>query len=160
MKRLILRLILPLSFIFFLLFTKWWLAETEFGQQYLYGFPLPYTCTCVGDVDCSQYFLVPLILDWLCYFLPLLMVAWLIRRYRPAHIHNSIGVILWMINVVLYTPLIAQKNINGNTEYYSKREFKIFKVAETGYLFIWEHNPVIDYNKLQPSKAVEKVSLR
>ena len=160
MKRLIFRLILPLSFIFFLLFTKWWLAETDFGERYLYGFPLPYTSVCVGDVECSQYFLVPLVLDWCCYFLPLLVVAWLLRHYRPSRVHGAVGVILWLIVVVFYVPVIADKNINGNTEYYTQREFKIFRVTKSGYLFIWEHDPVIDYNKLQPSKAVEKVNLR
>jgi hypothetical protein len=160
MKRLIFRLILPLSFIFFLLFTKWWLAETEFGQQYLYGFPLPYTSACVSDTECSQYFLLPLVCDWLCYFLPLLMVAWLVRRYRRASIHRAVGVILWLINAVFYIPVIVHKSMHGNTEYYMKREFDIYRVNKSGYIFIWEHDPIIDYNKLQPSKAVEKVSLR
>jgi hypothetical protein len=152
MKPLILRLILPLSLIFFILITKWWFVETELPINYLYGFPLPYTAACVGGNGCVQYFIIPLAIDIAVYFLALLLVTWLVHRFNPLRIPRAIGYILWAINVLYYIPSVAYKNMNASTEFYTQREFRVFRTLETGFIFVWEDDPVIDYSKYRPAK--------
>ena len=156
MKPLILRLILPLSLIFFILITKWWLVETELPVNYLYGFPLPYTAACVSGNGCIQYFIIPLLIDLAAYFFAVLLITWLIHRFNRLRIPKAIGYILWAINVLYYTPSVAYKNANASTEFYVQREFKVFRTLETGFIFVWEDDPVIDYSKYKPAKATRR----
>ena len=147
MKHLVIRFVLPLSLIFFLLFTQWRLVETDLSLNYLYGFPLPYTAPCIAGGGCSQYFLMPLIVDLAVYFLTVLLFTWLIHYFHRLRIPAAIGYLLWAINVLYYVPSVAYKNAGQQTEFYWQHKFKIFRVVSTGYIFIWEEDPMIDYTE-------------
>lgn len=156
MKPLIIRFVIPLALIFFMLFTKWWRVETDLAVKDLYGFPLPYTAPCVDGGGCVQYFLVPLAADILVYFLIVLLFTWLIYRIHELSIPPAIGYLLWAINVLYYIPSVAYKNATARNEFYLKREFDIFRVVHTGYFFVWEEDPIVDYSKYGPATTTSQ----
>jgi hypothetical protein len=157
MKQLITRFVLPLSLIFFLLFTKWWQVETDLAVNYLYGFPLAYTAPCITGGECVQYFLLPLAIDLVVYFLIVLLFTWLIYRFHKLAIPPAIGYLLWAINVLYYVPSVAYKNAVADNQFYMQREFKIFKTIHTGYLFIWEEEPMVNYSKHRPAAKTSQL---
>lgn len=152
MKHLIIRFVLPLSLIFFLLFTQWRLVETDLALSYLYGFPLPYSAPCIAGDGCTQYFLMPLGVDLLVYFLTVLVFTWLIYYFHRLRIPAAIGYLLWAINVLYYVPSVAYKNSGKQSEFYWQHDYSIFRVVASGYLFIWEEDPVVDYSKYHPAE--------
>jgi hypothetical protein len=152
MKPLITRFVLPLSLIFFMVFTKWWQVETDLAVNYLYGFPLAYTAPCIGGGRCVQYFLLPLAVDLVVYFLVVLLFTWLIYRFHQLQIPSSIAYLLWAINVLYYIPSVAYKNAKADNQFYWQKEFTVFRVVHTGYFFIWEEDPIVDYSKYQSAR--------
>lgn len=138
MKRVTLKLILPLTVISFAAITKWWYALPVDAPDTLYsGFPFPF----VGDgwhTSLSlQIFLMEFIVDFLVYFLFWFVAAYCFNKFLTRiKIKKFLTISLWTISglIICGTGLIAS---NPDNLFYLKRPYSI-EIMETGYKFLWQ----------------------
>ncbi len=82
MKKLAWKLVLPLTIISFVVFTKWWIVDVVDGpQETLIGFPFPYNCPGWHTSLSLQIFVWPLMIDLLVYYTFWLVLIFVINRY-------------------------------------------------------------------------------
>lgn len=103
MKRLILKVVLPLTIISFFLFTKCWFAEVDDAPNtILHGFPLIFLSEGWHTSMSFQIFLLELFIDFFVYFFFWLIVIFVINRFvikiKPSQI---ITIALVSISVVI-----------------------------------------------------------
>ena len=152
MRRLIFRLVLPLTIISFLIFTKWWYAVVVDGtDEILYGFPLVYTCRGFHTSLSMQFFLLELCIDVLTYFLICFLLVFLINRYvKKIYISKILSVVLLVISGLMLSFSIFIMSLPENI-FHTKRPFEI-ETMTTGYKFIWTKQVRPDYYQYHPPK--------
>ena len=140
MKQLILKLVLPLTVILFFVFTKWTCAHVDDAPNTLMqGFPLPYTCPGWGSSMTLQFFVSEFVIDFLAYFLSLLIIIYLIDRFI-VHIktYKAVTVTLFVISgLILCLQILIYST---ETTFYLHRWFSI-KEIQSGYAFFWQNYP-------------------
>ena len=68
--RIWLQYIVPMALVLFTNVTlQWDVVPVDQGPEHLYGFPLPYATSAIACSFCNHFFLGPLLIDLLCYFL-------------------------------------------------------------------------------------------
>lgn len=137
MRKLITRLVLPVTIILFATITKWWYVLVVDGTDGLmYGFPFIYKCWGFHTSISTQYFIVELLADFASYFTFCFVIIYGIRRYKHFRISRTISTILWIIASVFITlnefEVVFPENI-----YKSNRNFDI-EVLETGIHSDWQ----------------------
>ena len=139
MRRLITRLLLPLSLISFACVTKWWYALVHDGPDVvLYGFPLAYKCARFSDPLADQYFLIELFADLAFYFLILFLLIYSIWRNKKFRVPNTLSVILWVIALTVLLRVVPDPSPQNRA--FSTRPFEM-EVWESGIMFIWQDAP-------------------
>lgn len=142
MKALTLKVVLPLTILSFVIFTKWWYVQVEdWTDNVMHGFPLVYSCPGFGSSGSTQFFMLEFLADFFVYFSFWFLLIYLINRFICSFRRSApITVILYVLSgsvaglVLLIVILLPDKEIE------LKRPFNIL-VIETGYKFIWEPRP-------------------
>ena len=81
MKSIHVKLTLPLSLLLFDLGTKWWLVEQVDGpDRYFYGFPFMYKTTSLATSMCTEYILLPMVVDLMIYFLVIYVLVVVLHK--------------------------------------------------------------------------------
>jgi hypothetical protein len=143
MKKLTWKLVLPLTIISIVTFTKWWYVEIDEYGEILTGFPLPFVCPGWHTSMSHQIFVFELAVDVICYFsiwfLAVLAVTKIYKSFRvPAFVTIILLGTSGLISIVLVLFAINPDNI-----YTITREFDIH-VKQTGYRFLWEDEPPVN----------------
>ena len=150
MKQLTWKLVLPLTVISFVTFTKWWYVDFIGGQEeILTGFPLPYVCPGWHTSLSLQIFVSELIIDILTYFTFWFLIIFLMTKvFKELKVPHILTFTLLSIAglISLFLVLMA---INPDNIWTTKREYEMEKL-ETGYKFIWEEQTRPDYYKYHP----------
>ncbi len=152
MKNLILKLVIPLTIISFVIFTKWWYAlPTDAPDTMFYGFPFAYTCQGWHTSMSLQIFILEFLADFIIYFLFWIVLIFLIHKFLIKLKPNKfLTIFLWIICgfIIVFESLILS---NKDNVFALKKPFEI-KVFETGYKFIWEREKRPDYYKYFPKE--------
>ena len=137
MKQLTLKLVLPLTIISFVVFTKWWYVAIDGFDEILIGFPLPYICPCWHTSLCSQIFVSGLLIDLLTYFTFWLILTFAINQFvEKIKLNKAISISLLSLSGLFAVCMILIGSLSDNI-YTWDMEFEINEL-ETGYKFIWE----------------------
>lgn len=145
MKKLIFKLIIPLTIISFVFFTKWWYAlPTDAPDTMFYGFPFIYTCQGWHTSMSLQIFVLEFLTDFSIYFLVWFILVFLINTFLIKLKPNKFSTIfLWLICTII---IVFESMILNNKDniFRFKRTFEI-KVLETGTQLIWKKEKRPDY---------------
>lgn len=137
MKKLIWKLVLPLTIISFVVFTKWWYVTVNGFDEVLTGFPIPFMSPCWHTSLCLQVFVFGLIIDVLTYFVFWLIIIFVVNRFLvKINLNKAVTITLLSFSGLLFTGMIVIGSFSDNI-YTWKRSFDI-KVLETGYQFYWD----------------------
>jgi hypothetical protein len=145
-KTLTWKLILPLTVISFMTFTKWWHVEIDDTIEILRGFPFPFVCPGWHTSLSLQIFVLEFIADFLIYFLFWFLLMLVITRIsKPIRVPKFVTLVLFVISG-LFTVVLVLFAVNPDNIYTTTRNFDI-KIMETGYRFIWQKPTRPDYTK-------------
>src|SRR5687767_13401046 len=138
MKQLTWKLVLPLTIISFVFFTKWWhVVIFNESHEILTGFPLPYKCPGWHTSLSLQIFVSALIIDILAYFgfwfILFFAINQFIKKINPGRI---LTIILLSTAGLLVGGMILVGS-NPDNVYTFKREFEI-EMVDSGYEIIWQ----------------------
>ena len=155
------RLVLPLTLISFVLWTKWWMVyalPVDAPDIIMVGFPLTYAGDGWHTSMSLQIFFLELFIDLLVYFLFWFAVIWTIDRFvLRIQINRTVTIVLLGITGLISFGLIKIAADSTNL-YYVKRPYDI-EVLETGYKFIWDGNPRpvnFDYDEYEKRKKEKR----
>jgi hypothetical protein len=150
MKQLLWKLILPLTIISFIFFSKWWYVHVIDGSdEILTGFPLPYMCRGWHTSLSLQIFVLSLIIDLLTYFAFWCMLTFIIHQFIVKIKLNKILTIFLLIISGFLSVVMILIGSNSDNIYTLRMDFES-EIHETGYKFIWEKEPQHDYYKYHP----------
>lgn len=150
MKQLTWKLVLPLTIISFVIFTKWWYVDIVDGpDEILTGFPVPYMCPGWHTSLSFQIFVSGFIIDLLTYLTFWFFITFIVHRLIIKIRLNKILMIILLSISGLFAIGIILIGSNSDNIYTFKREFEIKKL-ESGYKFIWENQSRPDYYKYHP----------
>ena len=138
MRQLTTRLIIPITFISFFLFTKWWYTiPVDAPHTMLAGFPLPYVGPGWHTSLSLQIFVGELIIDLFVYFLFWYVIIFCINRFLFAiKVHRVVSPLLWFIalsGIAMWSVIASQ----SENLFYFRRDFDM-KVVGSEYKFIWQ----------------------
>ena len=155
MKNLTWKLVLPLTIISFVVFTKWWYVDVvDWTDEILTGFPVPYMCPGWHTSLSLQIFVSGLIIDLLTYFAFWLILIFLINNFLiKIRLNKVLTIILLSFSGLLSAGMILI-GINSDNVYMYRRDFDV-KILETGYKFIWQNQTRPDYYKYHPEMKRE-----
>jgi hypothetical protein len=126
---------LPITVISFIALTKQWtILPVDAPNSILYGFPLPYSCTGWHTSMSRQFFILELVVDFLCYY-----AFWTLFFYflRKLHIHirppKIVKYAVLAITVLLLSASLAAAFLFDNT-FQVQRDFD-FEVLGTAIKF-------------------------
>jgi len=149
MKQLTWKVVLPLTVISFIAFTKWWHVEIDESVEILKGFPFPYVCPGWHTSLSLQIFVFELVVDLIVYFtFWFFLVLAATKITRSIHIPRIMTIIL-LVTSGLCSIVLVLFAINPDNIYTTTRQFDI-KVVETGYRFVWQKPIQPDYIRHQP----------
>lgn len=151
MKQLTWKLVLPLTVISFVVFTKWWHVEIDGFGEILSGFPLPFVCSGWHTSLSLQIFVLELVTDVLVYFsfwFFIIMTA--TKTVKSFRVPKSVTTAL-VATSGLFTMILILFAINPENIYTTTRPFDI-EIKRTGYRFIWQSKVRLDYDKHPDTK--------
>jgi hypothetical protein len=158
MKQLTWKLVLPLTLISFVLWTKWWMVyalPVDGPDIIMVGFPLTYAGDGWHTSMSLQIFYLELVIDLLTYFLFWFIVILIVDRFvvtiRP---HRVVTIIMQSVAGACALGLIFIGSNSDNVHYF-KRPYDI-EVLDSGHKFHWEGNPRplnFDYEEYERRKA-------
>ena len=139
MKRLVWKIILPITIITFSFFTKWWyVLPIDAPDTMMSGFPLIWLSEGWHTSLSLQIFVSELILNLLIFFIFWVAVFLSINRFI---IEIKIPKILTTVSYIITGLICILALLIGTMEentYKVKRDFKV-EVLTTGYKFIWQN---------------------
>jgi hypothetical protein len=147
MKQLTVRLVIPLTIISFILVTKCWYALIIDGtDEFLYGFPMVYTCKAFHTSMAIQFFVLEFVVDLLVYFSFWFVLVYLVHKYVfEIKLKKLIKIALLTILIVLLAFVILMMN-GREKSFYLKRDFDV-EIIDTDYIFIWQYQERSNYKK-------------
>lgn len=134
-KKRLLTLALPLTLIFFILFTKWWIVDVIDGSDCVtYGFPLVYKAPAFHTSLAQQFFVIEFLIDFLVYFLMVSTLLLLIDKFwLKIKLSKKLLLIIYTIAAVLFGIEVFFATV-FETSFSVKRDFDI-EVKQTGFKF-------------------------
>jgi len=147
MRKLIWKLVLPLTIISFLVFRKWWYVfPVDAPDSMMAGFPLPYVCDGWFTSMSNQFFVTELIIDLLIYFLFWFLLTLSINRFFvKIYVPKVLTIILMTSSILFFSGAVFIVSMSENI-FKVKREFDV-EVKETGYNFIWQNTQTPNVDK-------------
>ncbi len=150
MKKLIWKLILPITMISMMIFTKWWYVLVVDGpDEILTGFPFAFVCSGWHTSLSLQIFILEFIADFLTYLTIIFFLVYIIDRLIIKIIVPrivSIPLIIFSSLIIVFNGLLA---LNPDNIYHLKRDFDM-EIMETGFKFIWQKQERPDFYKYHP----------
>lgn len=139
MKSLTLKVVLPLTILSFVIFTKWWYVQVEdWTDNVMHGFPLVCSSPGFGSSGSTQFFLLEFLVDILVYFSFWFLLIYFINRFIYTFRRSvPITVILYVLSGITVGLVLLIMILLPDKEIELQRPFNI-QVIETGYKFIWE----------------------
>ncbi|MCZ4244120.1 hypothetical protein [Pedobacter punctiformis] len=130
MKRLTVKLVLPLTIISFVVITKWWLVKiVDAPDETLTGFPLPFVCRAWNTSMAFQFFIAAFMVDFLFYFLCWFGLIFVTNRYLISIKPYKIVTVIWWCLAALVIFGADVLALNKNNIFYFKRPFEIETIA-------------------------------
>lgn len=147
MRKLIWKLVLPLTIISFAVFRKWWYVfPVDAPDSMMAGFPLPYVCDGWFTSMSNQFFVMELIIDLLIYFLFWLLLIFIINHFFvKIQIPKILMLFLMIISALIFSGAIFIASMRESI-FKVNRDFDV-EVKETGYNFIWQNTQRPDVEK-------------
>lgn len=110
----IFRLVIPLAFILFFLITlKRYVSVIDGPLEYLYGFPLPYTCKGWHTSLSRQYFISEMLIDFIVYFIVSYIIIFLSGRFiEGIKKSNFLSIGLWIICIFIFFSIFILSSSN------------------------------------------------
>lgn len=147
MKQLTIKIVIPLTIISFLTFTKWWFTLPVDSPDTMFsGFPLPFVCDGWHTSMSLYFFITELIIDLMVYFTfwfgVIFCIDHFLTKIRP---HKILVIILYFLalpHLAVATLIICLPENN----FYFKRDFDM-EIMETGYKFYLQSTEQPDYEK-------------
>lgn len=138
MRTLTLKLVLPLTIISFILFTRWTYAIIIDGtDEFLYGFPFIYTCRGFHTSLSIQFFIVEFFADLLCYFIFWYVLVYLVNRFLFSIKVNKFLLIALVVSSILLSFFMIEMLTVMEKNFSITRPFEI-EIIDYGYKFLWE----------------------
>ena len=139
MKKLIWKIVLPLTLILFSTITMWRFVLIVDGvSEILTGFPLPYICPGWHTTLSYQIFISEFIIDFLIYFAFSFLIVFIVNRYIwKIRTSKKIVIALYIISGFLIADPMFLLGLNDHV-YKIKNDFDT-KTLETGFKF-WHSN--------------------
>jgi hypothetical protein len=154
MRKLVPRLVLPLTFLSYLLVDKWWYGDIADGPDVVaHGFPLISNAPSIDSSMEIVYFVPETIINISCYFIFWLVLVFIINRW-------VIGI--WLPSVVakvangallVWLFYFTWLSITYHTSFSWNHE-QDMTILDSGFEWSWQDAPLPDYNKYHP--AIEK----
>lgn len=147
MKPLTYKLVLPLTLISLVTFTKWWFVRYIDGPtEVITGFPLPFVCRGWHTSLSLQIYITELVIDIFTYFSFWFLIIYLINKYiKPIKVPRFLSIALLSLSVLICIP-VGFMAFNPDNLYTITREDEM-EIFETGFRFIWEEPVEPDYSK-------------
>lgn len=147
MKHLTWKLVLPLTVISFVSFTKWWyVLPVDATDTMMYGFPLAFMADSWHTSMSYQFFISEFISDLAIYFLFWLLLVFIIDRFIQKITFSKILTTLLLTTSGLI--VVASIFLGSMPEhiYMLKRDFD-YELMTSGPKYIWKWQPRPDLNK-------------
>jgi len=139
MKKLIVRLTLPLTLISFGIITKWsYGIAIDAKDVFFYGFPMIYKCEGFHTSLSTQYFLTEMTINLLTYFAFWLIITLTLNRIWKINISKRISKIFWVGYAVLFLGFAYLSN-DLDDRYSTKRDFEV-KIFDSGITIFGIHS--------------------
>ncbi|WP_248723581.1 hypothetical protein [Seonamhaeicola sp. ML3] len=136
MKKLILKVVLPLTIISFFVFTKFWYAEVvDAPNTVLYGFPLAFISEGWHTSMSLQIFVLEFLVDFSLYFIFWLLVILGINRFITIKPSKTLALVLIPISV-MFSIIVILIAVAPEHMYILKRDFDI-EVKSSGFSFMY-----------------------
>lgn len=153
MKKLVFRLVFPLTFISYMIFEKWWFVIIVDGpDKKAYGFPL---INCFDSLASSlehYYFIFETVVNISVFTLFWFVIVYAIDRYIFKILISNILAKISLGLLTIYLFAFTLISINFNTRFFLKCDFDVEAVIETGYHFTWTgFQP--DYSKINDEQG-------
>ena len=134
-RKLIINLVLPLTIIIFILFSKWWIVDVVDGTDgIMYGFPFIYKAPAFYTSMAEEYFILELIADLIIYFGVVFGIVYLINEFLFAiTIRKLISVSLFIVSSLLISFELLFAFMPEN-KFSSIRDYEI-EIKKTGFEF-------------------------
>ena len=134
-RKLIINLVIPITIIIFILFTKWWIVNVVDGTDgIMYGFPFIYKAPAFYTSMAEEYFILELIADLIIYFAVIFGIVYLMNKFLFAiTIRKVISVILFIVASLLISLELLFAFMPEN-KFSLKRDDEI-EIKQTGFEF-------------------------
>lgn len=152
MKQLTLKLVIPLTFISFVVYTKWWYTlPVDAPDTMFYGFPLIYYGDGWASSMTTQIFLLEFFVDLLVYFTFWFVLVFLIRKIK-GKIRIPKGVAIFNFAMVFAFVLSTFLSLFSMDNHFRFKRYFDVEVMDSGNKFMWQHIDQPDYYKYHPEK--------
>ena len=150
MKKVIWKLVLPITVISFMVFTKWWYVLVVDGpDEILTGFPLPFVCSGWHTSLSLQIFIIEFVIDFMVYFTFWFLIFYSINKYfYKIEIPKFLNIVFMIIAslIIIWNALWVG---NPDNIFYIKRDFEM-EVMESRFKFVWQKQERPDFYKYHP----------
>ena len=139
-RRLILNLVLPLTVIIFILFSKWWIVDVVDGTDgIMFGFPFIYKAPAFYTSCAYEYFSLELIADLSIYFALILVIVYLTNKFLiTIKIRRIVSIILFLVMAFLISIELFIASMPEN-KFSLKRDYDI-EIKRTGFEYPFNEN--------------------
>ena len=134
-RKLIINLVLPVTIIIFILFTKWWIVNVVDGTDgIMYGFPFIYKAPAFYTSMAEEYFILELIADLIIYFGVIFGIVYLMNKFLfTITIRKVVSIILFIVASLLISLELLFTFMPEN-KFSFKRDDDI-EIKQTGFEF-------------------------
>lgn len=138
MRVLLWQLIVPITIILFVSFSKWWLVlPVDAPDTMMKGFPLPYEAEAWHTSLAKQFFMMEFTLDVLFYFAAIALIVYAVHKLTQLRtVHWVVWVPLQLAAMVCSLTLTIQFSM-PNSLYYIKKDFG-YEVVSSGWYLTWK----------------------
>lgn len=146
-RKLIINLVLPVTIIMFILFTKWWIVNVVDGTDgIMYGFPFIYKAPAFYTSMAEEFFILELIADLIFYFGVIFGIVYLINNFLFAIvIRKVVSVILFIVASLLISLELFFAFMPEN-KFSLEREDEI-EIKQTGLKFLFNNSDKMEFDK-------------
>ncbi len=145
MRRLIFQAVLPLTFLSFIVVTKWWFGlAVDAKHVFFYGFPFIYKCEGFHTSLSTQYFIIPFLVNLLVYFSFWVIIIGLINRFRKVTVNKWLVGGFWVLySVYLFGSLYLTFSLDDHYDWFRTFDVEIY---ETGIdIFMEEPKDIVPF---------------
>lgn len=138
MRRHVFTFTLPLAILLFALVTQWSFGVvTDWKHEIFYGFPFIYKCNGWHTSLSTQYFVLEMTLNFLCYVLFSFLITVLVNKKWSIRIPKAITITFWSVFGVFFAAFVYFSNELDDI-YHLKRDFDV-EIYDRGFSVMESH---------------------